>query len=317
MDQLPAFGLGIQEVLFPTFGVYEKLLTAKETEIRSTRREVYKYGPEPRQELDVYYPTTAPTAPFTAKPVLAFFYGGGFVTGERRNEKFANGLTFANLGHYFASRFGFTVVAADYRLLSHGAKYPSGGEDVKLTVDWIKETLTKQEGYESIDLFLLGNSAGGVHVATYLFDATFAEPRKTVLAATRSGAGVLLRGVLLLGVPPHWGKEDNEMLRGYFGDGKIYDHSPQGVLEDLRKKNALPDLPGVKIALVISELDPKFITDTVDEFKKGLPDPAAAEVIVIKGHNHISPVLGLGTGIEREEAWGLQVVDFCKANATR
>ncbi|KAI1494427.1 Alpha/Beta hydrolase protein [Biscogniauxia mediterranea] len=319
MDQLPAFGYHIEEVLQPTFGAYEKLLTAKETEIRSTRRETYSYGSHPRQELDVYYPTTAATAPFVAKPVLVFVYGGGFVGGDRIYKGYANDLFYANLGHFFASRFGFTVVVPDYRLLSHGAKYPSGGEDVKLTIDWIKGTLARQEGYASIDLFLMGNSAGGVHTATYLFDATFAEHRATVLAAARSGSesGTLLRGVVLLGVPPHWGKIDNEGLRAYLGEGKVYDHAPMGVLEGLRKRDALPDLPGVGIALFVSELDPEFITATVGDFRQALPRPDEAEIVLIEGHNHISPPLGLGTGIEREEAWGVRVADFFKANATR
>ncbi|KAI0593770.1 Alpha/Beta hydrolase protein [Biscogniauxia sp. FL1348] len=318
MEQLPAFGYSIEEVLHPTFGAYEKLLTAKETEIRSTRRETYRYGSHPRQELDVYYPTTtAPTAPFVAKPVLVFIYGGGFVGGDRTYPGYANGLFYANLGHFFASRFGFTVVVPDYRLLSHGAKYPSGGEDVKLTIDWVQETLAQQDGYGSIDLFVMGNSAGGVHTATYLFDAAFAEARAPLLAATRTGDGVLLRGAVLLGVPPHWGSIDNESLRAYLGEGQVYDHAPMGVLEALRKKNALPDLPGVGIALFVSERDPEFITATVDDFRRALPRPDDVEVVSIEGHNHISPPLGLGTGIEREEAWGVRVVEFFKANATR
>ncbi|KAI1496416.1 Alpha/Beta hydrolase protein [Biscogniauxia marginata] len=315
MDQLPPLGRYIQEVLLPTFGIYEKLLTAKEKEIKSTRRETHKYGPNPRQLLDVYYPSEAPTAPFVAKPVLVFLYGGGFVGGDRVNQTYANGLIFANIGHFFASRFGFTVVIPDYRLLSHGAKYPSGGEDVKLVVDWITETLARQEGYAAIDLFLLGNSAGGAHVATYLLEPQFAKPRETVLAEERKGGGVLLRGTLLLGTPLHWGKEDNEVLRAYFGEGKIYENSPLGLLQRSKKEASGPNLPGVKIVTILSELDPEFIGQSANEFKEAWPG-SDIEVIVIKGHNHISPQLGLGTGIEREEAWGVQVVEFCKLRAT-
>ncbi|KAI1341686.1 alpha/beta-hydrolase [Xylariaceae sp. FL0016] len=315
MEQLKNFGTSIEDVLMPTFGAYEKLLVAKEAEIRSTRHDTHKYGPDPRQELDIYYPKGAPTAPFTATPVLVFCYGGGFVGGDKVNKPYANGLIFGNIGHYFASKYGFTVIVPDYRLLSHGAKYPSGGEDVKLVVDWITNTLSKQEGYDAIDLVLMGNSAGGVHVGTYLFDPTFAESRKSVLAAQRKGKGTQLTGSILLGVPMHWGKEDNEVLRGYFGEGKIYERSPMGLIEAAQAKGSGLDLPGLKLSVMVSELDPDFIIDSAEEFKK-LCQGIEVEVEVLKGHNHISVQLGLSTGIEHEEAWGIQVAEFCKKCAT-
>lgn len=194
MDKLRPLGRGIDDLLLPTFAAYAPLVLAKETEIKSTRRETHKYGSTPRQQLDVYYPDQGKAAPqFRAKPVFIFLYGGGFVGGSKINEEYAHGLVFKNVGHFFASRYGFTVIVPDYRLISHGAKYPSGGEDVKLVIDWIAKELTKQDGYESIDLFLLGNSAGGIHVTTYLLGPEFKESREAVVSEERKGPGVLLR----------------------------------------------------------------------------------------------------------------------------
>ncbi|KAI1382749.1 alpha/beta-hydrolase [Hypoxylon trugodes] len=316
MDKLRNFGRGIDDVLLPTFAAYAQYIIAKESEIRSTRHETHKYGFTDRQQLDIYYPDRAPTEPFRAKPVLVFLYGGGFVGGDKVNEEYAHSLVFGNLGHFFASRYGITVIVADYRLISHGAKYPSGGEDVKLAVDWVVNELSKKDGYESIDLFLFGNSAGGIHVTTYLVAPDFKADREKVLAEERKGAGVLLRGAILLGVPFHWGNEDNAILRGYLGEGKIWENSSIGILEKEKKKGAEPKLPGVKIDVLVSELDPQLMFDSAQQFRNEWKS-VDTTYDVLEGHNHISPQLGLSTGIEREEAWGVDVAKFIKSRATK
>ncbi|KAI0879855.1 alpha/beta-hydrolase [Annulohypoxylon maeteangense] len=316
MDKLRPFGRGIEDVLLPTFAAYAHILIAKESEIRSTRHETHKYGPTARHQLDIYYPANPPTAPFRAKPVLVFLYGGGFVSGEKVNEEFAHSLVFGNLGHFFASKYGITVIVADYRLISHGAKFPSGGEDVKLVVDWVVNTLSKKEGYESIDLFFLGNSAGGIHLTTWLLSSLFRESREAILAEERKGEGVLLRGAILLGVPYHWGEEDNSILRAYLGDGKIWENSSLGILEKEKKNGTEPTLPGVKINLLVSELDPEFLSASAQQFRT---EWTTVDISygVLEGHNHISPQLGLSTGIEKEEAWGVDVAEFLKSCATK
>lgn len=346
MDTLPQLGRGVFEVLDATFAAYEPLLLQREREIKSTKRETHQYGAHPRQALDIYYPPEeeiaaataaktfkAPAAAAAAKPVLVFCYGGGFVEGERRKQQYAHDLVFANIGHYFAARHGVTVVIPDYRLLlSHGARFPSGGEDVGLVVDWIAGSLAKRDGYAAIDLFLMGNSVGGVHVSTWALHPAFADSVAGVTVKTtndaaagkRDGPGALLRGILLLGVPAHFGGEDNEILRGYFGAGAgdIARNAPLGLLEAAKERaggDGAPGsfLPGVKLALLLSELDPEYIYESAKEFEEAWPDPGAVETQILKGHNHISPQVSLGTGIEREEAWGIQVVDFCEACASK
>ncbi|RYO80533.1 hypothetical protein DL766_009191 [Monosporascus sp. MC13-8B] len=319
MDTLPQLGRGIFEVLEPTFAAYEQLLLSRETEIKSTRRETHQYGPDPRQALDIYYPHKAAAAAAlskAAKPVLVFCYGGGFVQGDKTKPGYANGLVFANIGHYFASRHGFTVVVPDYRLMSHGARFPSGGEDVGFVVDWIRTSLAKQEGYGSIDLFLMGNSVGGVHVSTWALYPTFADSVKGVTAASREGPGVLLRGLLLLGVPMHFGGDDNEILRNYFGTGEIRKNCPLGLLESAKQRGGGPDLPGVGVVLLLSELDPEYIFDSAKDFQEVWPEQFGIETQILAGHNHISPQCSLDTGVEREEAWGIRVAEFCQARAT-
>ncbi|KAI0871608.1 Alpha/Beta hydrolase protein [Hypoxylon argillaceum] len=305
MDQLPNFGRMINEVLVPTFGAYETLLKAKEANIRSVRRETHSYGPNPRHVLDIYFPD-AQQQPATAKTVLVFLHGGGFFSGARVNEAYAGGLVFGNIGRYFTSKFGVTVIVPDYRLISHGAKYPSGGEDVQFVLDWVKRSLAQREGYGNINLVLLGNSAGGVHVMTFLLDPAFEAARAEVVAP---GAGVRLRGAIGLGAPFHWGDLQDEFLQAYLGKDTMFENSPIGKLQSVLKQGAASTLPRVKILIMVSELDPEFLLDTAKEFKELWKD-GDIEIQILEGHNHISPQLGLGTGIEREEAWGVQVAEF-------
>ena len=318
MDTLPQLGSDVMEILGPTFEAYASLLLSNEDKIKSTKRETHQYGPESRQALDIYYPDTrASSSPFKAKPVLIFLYGGGFVQGDKTRTGYANDLVFANIGHYFASKHGFTVVIPDYRLLQHGAKFPSGGEDVKLVVDWIATSLTQKEGYGAIDLFFMGNSVGGIHVSTWAFHPDFAASVASITAAARGGPGVLLRGLLLLGAPVHFGGDDNEILRAYYGGGPdvIEERVPLALAEAAKQRVGANLLPGVRVAQLLSELDPEYIFQSAKELQGTWPN-SEIETQILKGHNHISPQCSLGTGIDKEEAWGIQVADFCRSRAT-
>jgi acetyl esterase/lipase len=103
-------------------------------------------------------------------------------------------LVFRNLGHFFAEKLSFETIVMEYRLLSHGARYPSGGDDVALVMDWIADRFK----FCGTNVFLIGNSAGAVHVATYLFEQRFSEKRKSFVNWQN---GVKLSGAVLLSCP--------------------------------------------------------------------------------------------------------------------
>lgn len=84
--------------------------------------------------------------------------------------------------------------------------YPSGGEDVALFMKWLQTSELLKDGGR--DVYFLGNSAGGSHVTTFLFDQTFLEERKQYVHAGQGyleGArelvagrtGISLKGVVL------------------------------------------------------------------------------------------------------------------------
>ena len=117
------------------------------------------YGPHPRQRLDVYGPKA-----LGPHPVVIFFHGGGLNGGDK-NLPGTGERIYANVGRFYA-RHGVVALIANYRLVPDAA-YPDGGDDVALSVAWAHEHLPGWGG-DLGQLTLLGNSAGAVHVVTYL-----------------------------------------------------------------------------------------------------------------------------------------------------
>src|SRR5687767_10290933 len=118
------------------------------------------YGEDPRHRLDVF---VADQRPEGTAAVVAFFHGGGYVSGERDP---VPGLIYDNVPTFFA-RHGLIGVNATYRL-APGHKWPSGGEDVGKVVAWLVRNIGRYGG-DPDRIFLVGHSAGATHVATWIF----------------------------------------------------------------------------------------------------------------------------------------------------
>ncbi len=104
------------------------------------------YGPLSRQKLDVYVPDAAVKRPF---PVVVFFYGGGWESGERKEYRF--------VGAELATR-GVMTIVADYRLYPE-VVFPAFVEDAALAVKWAQGHAAESGG-DPKRLFLMGHSAG-------------------------------------------------------------------------------------------------------------------------------------------------------------
>ena len=156
----------------------------------------------------------------------------------------------------------------------------------------------------------MGNSAGGVHLFTYLLAPRFQE---SVAEATSSGDSSIYRiaGMISVSTPMSFGTPHPsraKVLEAYY-HGRAEEDSPLGLLKALEKK---PE--GVKLLVVNGSLDPEseilapcrpFVQTWQDKFgNDGL------EEVLLDGHNHFSPVLGLSTGIEKEEILGQTVLKF-------
>ncbi|KAL2076030.1 hypothetical protein VTL71DRAFT_973 [Oculimacula yallundae] len=333
MDQIRALHLSsgdaIQAVLPPTFAIFTPLLLSNLAAIKSTPFTTHSYGSHPRQTLDIY-PSNSPSS--SSSPILIFFHGGGLIKGDKNLPHIANGgLVYANLGAFFAQR-GVTTVVPNYRRVDfegegEGARWPSGGEDVKYVMEWV-DGWVKGEGGEGgkggREVFLCGNSAGGVHVSTFLLADMFREERKRYVDGDErgEGKGVVLKGIVELATPCHFhGAEEGRkvVMETYFGGGEdIKEKSVCGLLESVRKSGKARKELGIpeRMYVAVGEFDPDDeIADSVKNFVEGWKETFGEEGLVVKfmeGHNHISPALALMSGDRKGENWAEELIEWMK-----
>ncbi len=117
------------------------------------------YGPLARQKLDVWVPEKPSAAPL---PVVVFFYGGGWVSGDRADYGFA--------GRAFAAR-GFVTIVADYRLVPE-VRFPAFLQDGALAVKWVRDHIAEYGG-DPGRISLVGHSAGAYEAAMLALDPQY------------------------------------------------------------------------------------------------------------------------------------------------
>jgi len=217
----------------------------------------------------------------------------------------SNNLIYTNLGYLFSQKLNLLTVIVDYRRMSEGARFPSGGEDVAAAVEWVKSKYGAGNG--SRDVFLMGNSAGGVYVATFMLEPRFASLRASI--STGIVGGVSLRGYILLAVPfdfQNAAADRAATLKAYFGD-RVREDCPLGLLQSFNpQKGSLP-----KTLVLWGTLDPEdeIVQPALNfiEVWEGRESLGGLDQAVLEGHNHISPPMALGTGFQHEEEWGVIV----------
>jgi len=219
------------------------------------------YGAAARQRLDLYLPAAE------VRGLLLFVHGGGFVAGDKR----AGDRFFANIGGYFA-RHGIATAAMNYRLAPAHA-WPAGTEDVALAATWLRRRV------EGRKLFVIGQSAGAAHVAGFLFDPLHAE------AAGASIAGaVLMSGFYQASAPLRAGP------LGYFGDDEA-SYARRSPASHVAANTRLP------LLLTVAELDPAPIAEQTLILAGALTRARGRcpPLDWLPGHNHVSPVLSIGS----------------------
>ncbi len=151
------------------------------------------YGTHARHKLDIY----APDKTITPAPVVVFFYGGNWTSGERDD--------YAFVGRALASR-GFVAVIADYRLYPEVA-YPDFLDDAAQAVAWTAHDIARFGG-DPQRLYLMGHSAGAYNAAMLALD-----PSYLARAGLRSAA---LRGWIGLAGPYDFIPVENKTSRPVF-----------------------------------------------------------------------------------------------------
>lgn len=118
-------------------------------------REGAAYGADPRQALDVYVPAGGGHD----RPMIVFFYGGGWNSGTRSGYGF--------IGHALAAA-GFVTIIPDYRLVPE-VRYPAFLEDSTAAVRWARAHAGEWGG-DPDRIVLAGHSAGAYNAAMLAID---------------------------------------------------------------------------------------------------------------------------------------------------
>ena len=174
---------------------------------------------------------------------------------------------------------------ATYRLVPQ-ASFPQGAEDVVSIVAWLVQNAHKRGGDPS-QIHLVGQSAGGAHLATALFTGLLNDWKKHI-------GGVVLQSV------PLWYnltfEARRQIMERYHRTDRHEEINSKTSVSSFEKltKEEVEDWPPV--LLMLAEFDPDEIVDGnlrfVEAFRKKTQRLPLLEVM--KGHNHVSYSLGIG-----------------------
>jgi triacylglycerol lipase len=274
----PAMMQGTQAMFAASFGGMDPA-TQIERDLR--------YGEDERNRLDIFRHEGTSGA-----PVLVFVHGGGFVMGDKRSSETP---FYENVGD-FAARNGLVGVTITYRL-APASPWPAGAEDVGAAVAWLRANIA-QYGGDPDRIFLMGQSAGAVHVASYVAHQRF---------HAADGAGVA--GALMIsGVYDVATADANQFHKAYYGeDPAAYAacSSAEGLIAS--------DVPQL---FSVSEFDGSDFQKQAAAFVSRHLEARGTypRMIYLSGHNHLSPVLQIGSP---SDTLGQEVLDFIAAHAAR
>jgi acetyl esterase/lipase len=133
------------------------------------------YGGQDRQMLDLYRPATPGTAP---APVVVFFYGGSWTSGERRDYRF--------VGQALAAE-GIVAIVPDYRL-SPAVAFPTFVEDGAAAVAWAAANAARYGG-DPDRIVVVGHSAGAYIAALLATDPSYLAAQGLPLTRIRGMVG--------------------------------------------------------------------------------------------------------------------------------
>lgn len=189
-------------------------------------------------------------------------------------------------GHFFASH-SYVCVLATYRLLPD-ARFPEGAEDIASCLTWISSNIARYGG-DSNEMHVLGQSAGGAHLAMALFSSRL------------SAVHACLKTVVLLSVPFCYDlaleRRRKNMLAYYNAteDTHIRENTSLALFQ--RSSYGEPaSKSDYKLVVMVGQYDSDEIMDGnfafLLEFRKKMHMMPLFEVL--EDQNHVSYALGIG-----------------------
>lgn len=147
------------------------------------------YGSEPRRRLDIYAPRGGPFD----RPVVVFFYGGNWDSGDKHD--------YAFVGRAFAA-LGYVTVLPDYTH-THERPYPAFMADAAAALAWVRASIAGYGG-DPARIAVAGHSAGAYIAVTLALDR-------------RWGAADSIRAAIGLAGPYDFLPFDSPVTRRTFG----------------------------------------------------------------------------------------------------
>jgi len=261
------------EIVQATLKVYAPLVMPMAPGDSTVRRDVL-YGPHERHRLDIHLPKAESDRP---RPALIFVHGGGFIGGEKTRP---DSPFYDNVGQW-AVRNGMVGINMTYRLAPE-FPWPAGAEDVAMAIRWIREN-SSSLGIDPGGICIMGQSAGAVHVASYVTHGQFHGPNGLGLAGA----------IMLSGLYDLERTARSPMHDAYFG-------------EDMNRYAEMSSISGLSRAglpllFTVSEFDPpefqqqaSILAASFIESRASLP-----RLLYMTDHNHLSSVLQLGTSCDK------------------
>ena len=239
--------------------------------------ETFRYGPDELQTLELFRPEQGFREP---GPVFVFMHGNGLGTDDRVVPG-SEGLIYDHVGKLGATAGGLGVTMS-YRQqsdgrpdapravgagdaggtgIASGTALESGAEDLRLVLEWIVANIGRYGG-DPDTIVLIANSEGAAAAAAYLFDSN-----RQMATGPGIAAAVLSSGPS--------------------GDALL---SVQAALDTYEGEP-------VPLALWSGELDEVAVPESVDALHERLCTKYGECPMRehFADHNHISPVLSLGT----------------------
>ncbi|MEO6080255.1 MAG: alpha/beta hydrolase [Steroidobacteraceae bacterium] len=252
-----------------TSGLMASLAAPRDPEVEVTRDQ--QYGADERNRLDVFRKGKP-----VAAPVLVYVHGGGFVMGDKTS---AGSPFYDNIGQWAAQQ-GWIGVTLTYRLAPQH-RWPSGPEDMGRAVHWLRMHIAEYGG-DPQKIFLMGQSAGAVHVAAYVSEARFHPPDSVGIAGA----------LMISGIFDPTAQPPNQYSTAYYGEDaavRVAARSTAGLLAS-----------EVPLLFTVSEFDPRDFQDQAMQLtqawhqRKGSYPPME----YFAGHNHLSPAQSLGSSAD-------------------
>ncbi len=236
------------------------------------------YGPEEGHRLRVYEGNNR-NSPGVGAPIILLVHGGGFSRGDLNN--------LAHVATHFAG-LGFVAVNMTYPLAPEHT-WPSGAEAVDAAVEWIHAHIGDYRGNPA-RLYVYGHSAGGNHVANYVF-----RPSLSSTQGDRVAGAILASPALQLpGAPDAVGSAYYDVDGRTLADMRVLDNIETG---------------SIPVLITVAEFDPRgFHRSTAQLLTRLIEDfGAQPRLRQMPGHGHISYVSAVGT---RDRLLEEELMDF-------